>query len=185
MPDEIEPGATPETQDAVSGEGAKPDALGDAGKAAIDRMKADRDAAKKALKDMQRELEQLRTATASDTEKALAEAKNTGRAEVLTSLGSRLVRAELVAAAARRNASFDPAPLLDDLNLTKYVDEAGEIDTDGVKALAEKIVPAPAADPRPRGNVGLGPRPGNGTPLNPKLADLAQIEADLAASRRT
>ncbi len=159
------------------------DALGDAGKKALDAMKAERNEAQRQLKTMQRELEQLRQQQMSESEKAIAEAEQRGRQTATVEVGQRLARAEFLAAAAKRNAEHDATSILDDLNLGKYVGDDGEPDVSAIGKAVERLIPAAAADPRPRGDAGLGPRP-TAPPADPRLADLQQIEADLIGSRR-
>ena len=43
--------------------------------------------------------------------------------------------------------------------------------------------PAPVGNPRPQGDADLGPRPGP-HPMDPRAADLAQIEQDLSTAQR-
>jgi hypothetical protein len=134
----------------------KPDNLGDAGKQAIDRMKAERDAARKEAKTHQRELEKLRTASLSEQERAVAEAKTTGAQEATLAAGKRLARAEIRAASA--SAGFDATDLLDDLDLSRFVGDDGEPDE---KAIADRVKKWSAMAPkstRPSGHIDQGPR---------------------------
>lgn len=85
--------AAPETP--ATGE---PDGLGDAGKRAIDRMKAERDAAQTAAKAASDELAALKLASASDSEKAISQAKKDGATETRTSLEGQIRRSEVKAA---------------------------------------------------------------------------------------
>lgn len=130
--------------------------LGDAGKQALDRMKAERNEANKALKTLQRELEQVRKASMSEAEKAVAEAEQRGRSSALTEYGKRLARSEFNAAAARRNPAFDTAAL-DYLDLSRFVGDDGEPDSKAISEAIERLVPT--SDGRPRGDVDQGVRP--------------------------
>src|SRR3954468_8968302 len=56
--------------------------LGDAGKRALDAMKAERNAAVTAAKAAERQLEELRAASLSETEKAIAAARKAGADDV-------------------------------------------------------------------------------------------------------
>lgn len=135
------------------------DVLGDAGKQALDRMKAERNEAQKQLKALQKDLDQLRQAQMSESEKAVAEAEARGRATAAAEFGQKLAAARFVAEAARRNAEFDATAVLEDLNLAKYVTDDGEPDTKGLAAVVERLVPEKAAPAGPRfGNADLGPR---------------------------
>jgi hypothetical protein len=135
------------------------DGLGDAGKRALEAERTLRREAEKQAKAVQRELEQLRQAQMSESEKAIAEAVARGRTEATTEFGQRLAAAQFVAAAAKRNSDFDAASVLEDLNLAKYVTDAGEPDDKGIASVVERLVPERATNPRPTGDVGLGPRP--------------------------
>lgn len=158
-----EPSTTPQdapSADAPQDPPAQDDALGDAGKKAIDAMKAERNQARNELRAMQKELEQLRASQMSESEKALAEAEARGKSAATTAFGQRLAAAQFVADAARRNPDFDAASVLEDLNLAKYVTDDGEPDTKGIAAVVERLVPERAPDgPRRFGNPDLGPRP--------------------------
>jgi hypothetical protein len=156
------------------------DALGDAGKQALDRMKAERNEAAKQLKALQKELEQVRQAQMSESEKAIAEAVARGRTEATTEFGQRLAAAQFVAAAAKRNADFDAASVLEDLNLAKYVTDTGEPDDKGIASVVERLVPERASNPRPTGDVGLGPRPA--APVLNDGSPRSLIAAGIAAS---
>ena len=143
-------------------DGATPpadDNLGDPGKRALEAERAARKEAEKQAKAVQKELEQLRQAQMSESEKALAEAEARGKASATSAFGQRLAAAEFVAAAARRNPEYDASAVLEDLNLAKYVGEDGEPDAKGIAAAVERLVPEKAAQTGPRfGNADLGPR---------------------------
>lgn len=88
------------------------------------------------------ELEKLRTASLSESEKAVAEAEQRGRLSAATEFGQRLARSAFVAEAARRNPGYDAAAVLDDLNLARYVGEDGEPDSKAIAKAVERLVPA-------------------------------------------
>ncbi len=132
------------------------DGLGEAGKRAIDRMKAERDDARKQARAHERELERVRAATLSESERAVAEARQQGRQEAAVEAGKRLARAEIRAAAAGKG--LDVADLLEDLDLSRFVGEDGEPDD---KAISKAITRWAAISPpsaRPRGAVDQGAR---------------------------
>jgi len=99
----VVPGATPgQTPPPPSGTPAAPPpatddaaALGDAGKRALDAMKAERDAATRAAKAAEKELEALKLAGATDAEKAIAKAKADGAAEVTSRFHEQIRRSEV------------------------------------------------------------------------------------------
>jgi len=92
------PGQTPPAGDApavqppATGDDA---ALGDAGKRAIDAMKAERDAAQRTAKAAEKALEELRLAGASEAEKAIATAKAEGAAEATGRFHDQIRRSEV------------------------------------------------------------------------------------------
>lgn len=87
-----------------------------------------------------RELETLRQSAMSDQEKAVSAAKAEGRTEALREAGTRLVDAEVRAAAAGRNVDTDA--LLEGLDRTKFLDDDGEPDRDAITAWIDRIAPA-------------------------------------------
>jgi hypothetical protein len=84
-----------------------------------------------------------------EQERAVAEARDAGKAEGIKAGGLRVAMAEFRAACAARG--IDPGPLADVIDLGKFVDEAGEVDSKGITALAEGM-------PAPAGSNGGGPR---------------------------
>lgn len=117
------------------------DQLGDAGKKALDRMKADKRAAERRAAAAEAELEKVRTAGLSEQEKAVALARKEGETEATTKANARLVRAEakaLAAAAKFRDAGDVIAQLGDQLSSIP-VDEDGEVDQDALKALVDDL----------------------------------------------
>lgn len=96
-----------------------------------DRAKANAAAAK--------ELEDVRKASMSETEKAVAEAKALTRAEVLAEVGSTLVDAEVRAALAGRTVDVDA--VLDGLNRVRFLGDDGQPDRDEIVAWVDRIAP--------------------------------------------
>ena len=155
-----------------------PDGLGDAGKRALDAMKAERNAAIAASKTAERELEQLKTASLSESEKAIAAARKAGADEVTERLHGRIRRVEVKLALA--GAGAVPS-LIDDLAGAAEFAALEVDDTDQVAGLQEALkahkarVPdayraAAAAGP---GSVDGGPR----APGAPRATDLATAVA--------
>jgi hypothetical protein len=167
------------------------EALGDAGKKALDAMKAKWKAAEakaKANEDAAKRLADLEAASASETEKAVTAARKEGEAAAIERANARLVRAEARAVAAELGF-IDPADALGQVDLSEIaVDEAGDVDSEAVRKeladLAERKKYLLKATRDTSGvDAGIGaagekPKPGT------RAADLAQIEADLAAAAR-
>lgn len=99
-----------------------------------DRAKANSSAAK--------ELEELRKASMSEVERAVAEAKAAGRAEAIAEVGTQLVDAELRAAAAGRLADAQLDVLLQGLNRAAFLGADGTVDRASVVKFVNGIAPA-------------------------------------------
>jgi len=119
-----------------------------------DRAKANAAAAK--------ELEQVKAASMSDIEKAVAEAMAKGRSEGLAQSASKVVAAEFKAAVAGRLDGDALATFIDGLNLVAFMDEEGNVDADKVQSFVDTTLPAasePAtADPFQALDLGQGSR---------------------------
>jgi hypothetical protein len=129
QPDPPTPPTPPATGD--------PDGLGDAGRRAIESERTARKEAEKAAKKATDELEALKLATLSDTEKAIAQAKKDGGAEVLTKVQAQIRRSETRAALTAANvnpALLDLAVKADEF-ATLTVDDDGEVT--GLEAAVE------------------------------------------------
>ena len=141
------------------------------------------------LKSKAARLSEIEEASASETEKAVKAAREEGRAEVTTAANTRLTAAEARALAAEMGFR-KPTHAVRLINLAEVkVDADGEVDTAAVRRLLDDLVAddpfllAVPDDGRPKGNVDQGPRD-RAVSTNPRQADLDQIEADMAASRR-
>lgn len=120
-----------------------------------DRAKANASAAK--------ELEQVRQASMSDLEKAVAIAKAEARTEALREAGTRLVDAEVKAAAAGR--SVDVEALLEGLDRSRFLGEDGEPDSKAIATWVDRIAPK-SESTTTSVDFGQGARPGATTALN-------------------
>lgn len=94
----------------------------------------------------------------SETEKAIAKAKDEGRQEALQAAGRRLAAAEFKASAAGRIG--DPDAALEVLDLTKFVGEDGEPDKAAITRVVDRLAAAMPPAPAP-GRVPSGPRSDN------------------------
>ncbi len=114
-------------------------ALGDAGKKALDAMKAERNAERKAARELRQELERLRAEADLKSkpaeEQAIEAAKAEARAEAMAKANERILRSELRAAATGKLADPTDAALYIDLSSFE-VGENGDVDSD---ALADAI----------------------------------------------
>lgn len=152
------PPATPEPPKADPPVDEPPGDDGKGGKAAVladlARERKERQALETKLADLERE-------RMSDADKAIAEAKDSTRTEVTAAFGQKLAAAEIKAALT--GVVETPTDVIDDLNLTKFVTDAGDVDTEAVTKLRERWVGIVGSDKRFQGGGDGGPRP-NGEP---------------------
>jgi len=208
-PEEPE-GDDPPEEDPDNPEDPEEEGLGEAGKKALARMKAERAAAKKEAATAKRAAAEERRKSAalakkvadfedrdkSELEKATAAAERAGKQAAQAV--ARAVAAEVKAGAAGRFA--DPTDATDALmrDPAKYVDADGDIDTDAIEAdLADLLerkphwaVPAPApqgASPSGDGKKPVKPKPdpGQGSrgappPVDFRTASKDELAAELA-----
>lgn len=192
-----EPETPEEPESEPDPEGA--DKLGDKGKQALERMKAEKAAAKKEALAAKRELAALAKKVQdfedrdkSELEKATAKADRL--AEQAAKATARAVAGEVKVHAVTQFA--DPTDAVDVLmrDPSKYVDDAGEIDTEAIQSdLADLLdrkphwarqpeptpEAEPAAKPRPRPDPGQGPRPST-PPTDFRTASKDEVAAELA-----
>lgn len=84
-----------------------------------------------------KELEQLKRSQMDENEKAIAEAEERGRQAARLEVAEKLAAAEIKAEL--KGVVDDPAAIVEDLNLRKYVTDDGEVDSDAVAQLREKF----------------------------------------------
>lgn len=184
MPDNTPAGATPAVPGATPGQtpaqpapatpAAAPtsatdddDALGDAGKRALRAEREARAAAVKEATDLRTRLEELENASKSDHEKALAQAKREGAAEVADRYHAAIRRSEVRAALVGAGVSpsvLDLAVRADQFSGLKVTDD-GEVAglTEAVEAFRKTMPDLFAKPTAPRGaDFGGGHR---GTPV--------------------
>jgi hypothetical protein len=98
-------------------------------------------AQQKVNRDLERKLEQARTASMNETEKAVHEAEQRGRTAANQEFGQRLATSEFNALAARRNPEFKTADVLEYVDMSKMVGEDGEPDMKALTAAVTRLVP--------------------------------------------
>lgn len=89
---------------------------------------------------LQRELDSTRQSNMTDQERAVEAARAEARTEALKASGERLARSEIKAALT--GLIDNPADIIEDLNLSRYVTEDGEVDEDAVDALKARYTAA-------------------------------------------
>lgn len=102
------------------------------------------------------EVEKVRQASMTEAEKAVAEAETRGRTAATADFGKRLATSKFEALASKRNPAFDTAPVLEIIDVGRFVGDDGEPDEKSITAAVEKLVPAaeagvPNFDGGPRG----------------------------------
>jgi hypothetical protein len=171
------------------------DKLGDEGKKALDRMKAERAAAKKTAAaekkradDLARKVQEFEDAQKSEAEKLAAKVERSAQREAKAT--ARAVSAEVRAAAGE---FADPGDAVDVLmrDPSQYVDADGEIDMDAIETALTDLLgrkphwkkPEPAApvvEPKQK----LKPDPGQGSrgapaPVDYRTASKEEVAAEL------
>lgn len=145
--------------------------LGEKGEKALEAWKQRARAAEKEakrVKELETELAKFREETMSETEKAIAQARQESRAEALAEVNRRLVTAELRAAAGGR--LNDPEDAVRFIDLEQFeVGTDGEVDRTAVAAaVAELVKKKPylaVGATRPAGDADQGARTGLNTPI--------------------
>jgi len=119
-----------------------------------------------------KELEKLKASQMSDTDKAVAEAEARGRKAAGAEGSQRLAAAEIKAALT--GVVPDPAAIVEDLNLARYVTDDGEVDGDAVVKLKAKFEGLAPKKPVKAGSTGSaeGGTRGSGDPEQLTRADL-------------
>lgn len=127
-----------------------------------------------------KERDELRKQSMSDQERAVEEASAKARTEERVRLAGKLARQGFLAAAAGRMPNA--AGVADDLNLSKYVGEDGEIDEKGLAELVDRLAPAKPeakADPEPESK----PKNGRGFDQGARGTGAGQKDRSLSAGR--
>lgn len=178
-----------ESQDEEQGETEGESALGDAGKKALDAMKAQRKAANDRAKTAEKRVAELEAAEALKDkpadEQAIEKARAEARTETLKTADERIVKANLRAAATGKLA--DPSdvfayPKIIDLSSFE-VDEDGDVDADAlneaIAALLEKKPHLAAQKPnRFNGDADGGAKGKDSKPAQLSRADLQGMSSE-------
>lgn len=141
------------------------------------------------LKTKAAELDQIKQATATDLEKAVNAAKRETEDAIRAEVRRDRVLDRVEVLAAKDFADAEDARLRLEKHADEYLTKDGQPDSAAIKTALEQLLKdkphlsAEKDDGRPKGDADQGPR-NNPPPSNPRAADLAQIEADLQASKR-
>lgn len=121
------------------------------------------------------ELATLRQSRMTDGEKAVEDARRTAREEAQREFGPKMARLAFETALAHRDDRDD---LIAALNLTSVLNDEGDVDTDKVRNIVEKIAPADKGQGTQRHDFGAGRR-GSGA-----VKTGVSAGADLYAARK-
>lgn len=133
--------------------------LGAAGERALREERSARTKAEREAKAAKKELDELKAASATDAEKAIAKAKEEGKAEALKAANARVLRSEIKAAAAGKLA--DPNDAVRLLDSDEFTNDDGDVDDKKLKAAIDTLLkdkPYLAGKSRANGDAGGGPR---------------------------
>ena len=175
----IESTATVETENTTHEDATndQPDTgLNEGGKRALDAERKARSEAEKAAKVANAELEKLRKLTMSETEKAIAEAKASARAELMAEVGAERVENAVRAATAGRNVDADA--LLDGLDRARFLTDDGKPDTQKITEWVDRIAPKGQTAKPAAKDIGQGARPGATTVPQLAQSDLKGMTPD-------
>jgi hypothetical protein len=184
--DDPEPEPTPDPQpdpepapDDADPDPEGADKLGDKGKQALDRMKAEKAdakrtaaAEKKRADELARKVSEFEDRDKSELEKATSKAERA--AERATKATARAVKAEVKAAA---SGFADPEDAIAFLDMAKYTDDDGEIDTEAISTDLTELLERkphlrrPEAAPAPESRKGPKPDPSQGPRKDPEPTD--------------
>ena len=138
------------------GEGDGTDALGDAGKKALDAMKSERNAARKLAREHKAELDRLKAerddADKPDADKALSQARQEATKAATDAANKRILKSELRVAAKGKLADVSDAALYIDLDDFEVGDD-GDVDADALSDAIDELIerkPHLAAERKPR-----------------------------------
>lgn len=167
------------------------DKLGDKGKQALERMKADRAAAKREAAEAKKRAEaaEARVRDFEDRDKSELE-KATTKAERLAEQAAKATKRAVLAEVRAAAANFaDPEDAAAFLDLSAYTSDGGEIDTEAISAdltaLLErkphlrKAAAESAKKPAPKPDPSQGARPAE-PPTDFRTADRDTLQAELA-----
>lgn len=139
-------------------------------------------------KEFEKELKALRAAeekraqeSMTETEKAIAQAKAEGMAETARSFGARLAHAELKAEAASKGV--DLSEVGDLIDVSKLLDEEGEVDTKAVKAAVARFAKLAPTIPGPSGGDFGGAPQQQPASLDAQIRD-AEAKGDFVTARQ-
>ena len=159
------------------------DALGDAGKRALDTMKSERNQARDETRALRAEFDEFKAkAEGKEAEHAAAQEAQRIKDEALAAANGRILKAEMRAAAAGKLA--DPADALLYIDLSSFeVDDDGAVDGAAIAAAVEDLVKtkpylAAQGGGRFQGSADGGVRNGTAAPTQLSETDVKRLYAE-------
>lgn len=128
------------------------------------------------IKQKAQKLDEIEEANASQLEKAVKTARGEERSAVQREYAEQSARFAAKAQLEARIGKDAAAELLDDINISKYVNDDGSVDEDGIGALAARLAPATPPPNLHQGRQG-SPTPGQLTQSELKSMTPEQIDA--------
>lgn len=164
-------------------------------KADFEALKAEKDKwqnlsreTEKKFKDIGKELESFKKKNMDESEMLFHETSQKARSEAISQFGGKLVKAEFKAAAAGRMSETQLNSLLDNVNVSKFMNDDGDIDEKAISDFVDSIVPKVEDVKKPEQknlfDMGQGAR-GNGKGEAISLADDDLAKAVMAAVKLT
>ena len=108
-----------------------------------------------AAKSAAEKIAEFERASLSDSEKAIAEAKDAGKAEAMAELNTKVLEAHVDAFIAANKLKREDVPAIDALDLTKFLTDENDVDTDRLATVLATLAPT-------TGPGGSGPDMGQG-----------------------
>lgn len=108
------------------------------------------------LKTKASELDTLKQSQLSDQEKAVETARIEAKAQAAAEFGAYKVDAEVRVATTGRLSDEQRTALLDGLDRSRFLTQAGEVDTEKVRTFVEAVAPAPPPPPPVTGGTRMG-----------------------------
>lgn len=142
-----------DTADTATGQQQEQTDVGDQGKRAIDAMKAERNAAKAEAAAVRKELAAHQAKLQEMADRDLTELQRAQKAaadadarikDITAQAAARIAKATFNALAAQRNPDVKTADVLEYVDLSRFVDDDGEVNEKAMQAAVNRLIAEPA-----------------------------------------